>query len=52
MTTLILIVLAIISTILTLWLVVIPAGVLVGSFTALRHGDRSGWRQHFHPPTE
>lgn len=39
MTTFILIVLAIIYGLLTLWLVAIPVGVLVGFFAALRHRD-------------
>lgn len=49
MTTLVLICLAAIFAILTLWLVVIPAEVLVGSFTALRHGRHDGskgWWEH------
>jgi len=46
MTTLVLVILAIITTILTLWFVVIPAGVLVGSFAAFRHGGWKGWRRH------
>jgi hypothetical protein len=46
MTTFVLICVAIIAVILTLWLVVIPAGVLAGTFTALRHGGWRGWRPH------
>ena len=46
MTTLMLIMLAIVWTILTAWLVVIPAGVLVGSYRALRHGGWKGRRLH------
>jgi hypothetical protein len=48
MTTFILILIAIIYGILTLWLVVIPAGVLVGFFAALRRGGLhwKGWERH------
>lgn len=42
MTELILIILAIIAIILTVWLVLIPAGVVAGSIKAFRHG---GWRR-------
>ena len=42
MTKLLLIILVLIAVILTVWLVLIPAGVVAGSFKALRHG---GWRR-------
>lgn len=41
MTTLILIILAIIAIVLTVWLVAVPAEVVAGSFKAIRRGD---WR--------
>lgn len=43
MTTLILIILAIIAVVLTVWLVTVPAEVVAGTFKALRHG---GWRHN------
>jgi len=49
MTKLLLILFLIIAVILTLWLVLIPAGVLAGSFTALRQRGWKGvkgWRRH------
>lgn len=45
MKTLLLILLLIVAVILTIWLLVIPAEVLVGSFKALRHGEWRGWRR-------
>jgi hypothetical protein len=42
MTNLILIIIAIIAVVLTLWLIVIPAGMVASGFTAFRHGGR-GW---------
>ena len=41
--TALLIVLAIIGVVLTLWLILIPAGMLVSGFSAFRHGDH-GWK--------
>lgn len=49
MTTFMLICLAIIALVLTLWLVIIPAGLLAGSFTAFRHGGHGWWDKHHHP---
>lgn len=49
MTTFLLICLASIAAILTLWLVIIPAGVLAGAFTALRRGGHDWWGKHHHP---
>ena len=46
MTKLLLILFLIIAVVLTLWFVLIPAGVLAGSFTALRHRGLKGWRKH------
>ena len=43
MTTLILIILAIIAVVLTVWLVAVPAEVVTGTFKAFRHG---GWRRN------
>ncbi|WP_198013126.1 hypothetical protein [Citrifermentans bremense] len=39
MTTLILIILAIIAIVLTIWFLTIPAEVVAGTFKAFRHGD-------------
>jgi len=47
MTTLIVTCIAIMFSILTLWYVVIPAGVVVGTFNALRHGEWKGWWKSF-----
>lgn len=44
MTKLLLILFLIIAVVLTLWFVLIPAGVLAGSFTALRHRGLKGWK--------
>lgn len=46
MKTAMLMLLLVIAVILTIWLLVIPAGVLVGSFKALRHGEWRGWWQN------
>lgn len=43
MTTLILIILAIIAIVLTVWYVTIPAEVIAGTFKAFRRGE---WRHH------
>jgi len=50
MSTIIMVLLLIIAIILTLWLVIIPAGVLAGSFKALRNGGWKGRRRHRPPP--
>lgn len=44
MKTLLLILLLIIAVILTVWLLVIPAGVVVGFFKAVGRGEWRGWR--------
>lgn len=46
MTTLFLVVVAIIAIVLTVWLVLIPVGVVAGSIKALRHDGWKGWRRH------
>ena len=46
MKTLLLILIVVIAVVLTVWLLVIPAGVVAGSFKALCHGEwRGGWRR-------
>ncbi|UFS71919.1 hypothetical protein LPW11_06930 [Geomonas sp. RF6] len=45
MTALFLFIVAIVAILLTLWLLLIPAGVVAGSFRALRHGGRKGARR-------
>ncbi|GFO62547.1 hypothetical protein M1B72_20900 [Geomonas paludis] len=45
MKTLLLVLLIIIAVILTIWLLVIPAEVVVGFFKALGHGEWRGWRR-------
>ena len=47
MTTLFMVIVAIIAAVLTVWWVVIPAGMLVGTFKALGHGhDGKGLIRH------
>lgn len=51
MTTLVLTCLVIVSLVLTLWMVIIPVGVLVGAYAALRRGghDWNWWSRYQHP---
>lgn len=44
MKTILLLLLIIIAAILTIWLLVIPAELLIGFFKALSHGEWRGWR--------
>jgi hypothetical protein len=46
MKTILLVLLLIIAVILTIWLLVIPAEVLIGSFKAFRGGEWRGWRRN------
>ncbi|MBJ6799012.1 hypothetical protein [Geomonas propionica] len=45
MKTILLVLLIIIAVILTIWYLVIPADVVIGSFKALRRGEWHGWRR-------
>lgn len=47
MTNLLFTILAIIAVVLTVWLLLVPVGIVAGTMKALRHGSwRGGWRSH------